>query len=128
MIITGPSPNNHKDTLRHKYKFKKPIFSGQVKPTEETDWLKEKPILAYAGIAQPEKLFHSLERAGGKVIRRLPFPDHHEFKPKDAAELTKLAIKDDLQLVTTTKDLVRLHAQCKQTFPAYGPWGPARNI
>ena len=65
-------------------------------------------ILPIEGLGRPEKLFQSLENAGGKVIRRNPFPDHHNFTSKDAEQLTKLALADDLQLVTTEKDHVRI--------------------
>ena len=108
VIITGHQKNNLRDRLKTQLHFQKPVFEGHVQPSDETDWLKDKPILAYAGIAQPEKLFHTLEAAGGKVIRRLPFPDHYRFRPSDAARLTKLAQEDNLQLVTTEKDLVRI--------------------
>lgn len=109
IIITGSPKINFKEQLREKYNYKKPILRGKVIPCETTDWLQEKPILAYAGIARPEKLFNSLEKSGGKVIRRIPFPDHYQFTAKDAAHLTKLAQKDGLQLVTTEKDLVRIN-------------------
>lgn len=109
VILTGKPNNPLKQDLKTKYNFKKPILSGNVTPSEETDWLKEKPILAFAGIARPEKLFNSLEQAGGKVIRRIPFPDHYNFTAKDASHLTKLALKDNLQLITSEKDLVRIN-------------------
>jgi len=111
LIITGSEPLDLLEELQTKYKFEKPILTGHVSPNEDTEWLKDKPILAYAGIARPEKLFDSLSQAGGKVIRRIPFPDHYTFTSKDAAHLTKLALKDDLQLVTTQKDLVRINEE-----------------
>lgn len=110
IIITGPKNLKMTEEFKSKYNFKNPIVSGEVQPTSETDWVKEKPILAYAGIARPEKLFKSLSQAGGKVIRRQPFPDHYKFKAKDAEDLIKLALKDDLQLITTEKDLIRINA------------------
>lgn len=110
VIITGDAKSNaQEEELRSKYNYKKPIFYGKLAPSDDTHWLNEKPILAYAGIAQPEKLFNSLTQAGGKVIRRIPFPDHYNFTAKDAAHLTKLALNDDLQLITTEKDLARIN-------------------
>ena len=111
IIITGSNEKEKskiRDLLRADYNFKKPILSGHLSAPNNTEWLQEKPILAYAGIGRPEKLFQSLEDAGGKVIRRIPFPDHHNFTKKDADHLTELALKDDLQLVTTEKDHVRI--------------------
>ena len=77
-----------------------PHLSGYLLPLQTgMDW-QDTPVLAFAGIGRPEKLFQSLEQAGGTVIRRIPFPDHHNFTVKDANHLTKLALADDLQLVT----------------------------
>lgn len=112
IIITGSnSAGKEKITefLRDTQNYKKPILRGKLTSSDDTSWLKEKPILAFAGIGRPEKLFHSLEQAGGKVIRRIPFPDHHNFTVKDANHLTKLALADDLQLVTTEKDHIRIN-------------------
>lgn len=108
IVITGGHATNLEDELKERYNFKNPIISGRLRPSSDTSWVKEKPILAYAGIARPEKLFDSLVKAGGKVIRRIPFPDHHQFTTKDADHLTKLALADDLQLITTEKDLARI--------------------
>ena len=111
IIITGSNEKEKakiQSLLKDQYNFKKPILRGSLSASAETEWLGEKPILAYAGIGRPEKLFQSLEKAGGKVIRRIPFPDHHNFNKKDADRLTELALKDDLQLVTTEKDHVRI--------------------
>lgn len=108
IIVTGGNSEGIITELKTKYEFKNPILSGSLRPVEDTGWVKDKPILAYAGIARPEKLFSSLQNAGGKVIRRIPFPDHHQFTAKDANLLTKLALADDLQLITTEKDLVRI--------------------
>lgn len=111
IIITGSNEKEKakiQSLLKDHYNFKKPILRGALSASAETEWLGEKPILAYAGIGRPEKLFHSLEEAGGKVIRRIPFPDHHNFNKKDADRLTELALKDDLQLITTEKDHLRI--------------------
>ena len=112
IILTGTSNSNKAritEQLHQLYRYKKPILRGRLAPSEDTTWLNEKPILAYAGIGRPEKLFQSLEQAGGKVIRRIPFPDHHKFTAKDANHLTRLALADDLQLVTTQKDFIRIN-------------------
>lgn len=108
IVITGGKAEALRHELTQKYKFRKPIFSGHLQPEDDISWVREKPILAYAGIARPEKLFNSLTNAGGKVIRRLPFPDHHTFTAKDADHITRLALADGLQLITTEKDLVRI--------------------
>jgi tetraacyldisaccharide 4'-kinase len=65
-------------------------------------------VLAFAGIAFPEKFFAGLERAGVIVVGRVPFADHHGFTGPELAGLVRKATEMDAVLVTTPKDAVRL--------------------
>ncbi len=75
---------------------------------EETKWLDDKPVVAFAGIAHPEKFFATLETTGCDVIHHRSFPDHHAFSASDADELLEIARQKGAQLVTTEKDFVRI--------------------
>jgi tetraacyldisaccharide 4'-kinase len=65
-------------------------------------------VLAFAGIADPRKLFWTLTGAGVAVAAVRSFPDHHPFTPAEAEALCRDAERDGLVLVTTEKDCVRL--------------------
>ncbi len=80
---------------------------ARIKPTRVRDWRKD-PILAYAGIAHPEKFFATLAETHAPVVRTLSFPDHYAFQEIDAEKLLAIADNEKLRLVTTEKDLVRL--------------------
>ena len=67
-----------------------------------------RPVLAFAGIARPEKFFATLEGIGAIVAGRRRFPDHHVYDARDIAELAAVARRRGLTLVTTEKDYVRL--------------------
>jgi len=67
-----------------------------------------RPVLAFAGIARPEKFYATLEGIGAIVAGRRQFPDHHFYDALDIAELAAVAHKRGLTLVTTEKDYVRL--------------------
>jgi len=67
-----------------------------------------RPVLAFAGIADPEKFFATLTAAGIKVMDRQSYPDHHRFTTTDAAALLARAERGKLELITTEKDFVRL--------------------
>ena len=62
--------------------------------------LRGRPLLAAAGLAQPERFFTML-RAQGLDVRPLPLPDHHDFGtlpwPADTAEVL-LTEKDAVKL------------------------------
>ena len=83
---------------------------ARIRPTRVRDWRKE-PILAFAGIGNPEKFFATLIEAHAPVARTLSFPDHYRYADIDARKLIQLADAEHLRLVTTEKDMVRLGGQ-----------------
>ena len=71
--------------------------------------LRGKKVLAFAGIGHPEKFFSALAGAGIDAPIRRAFPDHHRYGAGEAAALIGQAETNGLQLVTTEKDLARMH-------------------
>ncbi|QIB33804.1 tetraacyldisaccharide 4'-kinase [Ancylobacter pratisalsi] len=65
-------------------------------------------VLAYAGIGRPAKFFETLRSLGVLPVVTRDFPDHHVFTAAEIAELRRQADAEDLLLVTTEKDAVRL--------------------
>jgi tetraacyldisaccharide 4'-kinase len=66
------------------------------------------PVLAVAGLGNPQQFFDGLTAAGWTVIRTLRFPDHHRYHAKDVAAIAAAARDAGAELVvTTTKDHVR---------------------
>lgn len=65
-------------------------------------------VLAFAGIADPEKFFETLVSAGSTVAVTRAFPDHHRYTRAEARALCEDADREGLLLVTTEKDLARL--------------------
>jgi len=89
-----------------------PLFHGRLAPdVEALAVLKERPLLAFAGIGDPEKFFATLGDAGLDVRARVAFPDHHRYRRAEASDLIARAERDGLVLVTTEKDLARLARQ-----------------
>lgn len=85
----------------------KPIHEAVLKPQAAAE-IMDKPLLAFAGIGDPSKFFTTLNDAGAEVRRTKSFPDHHPYSDEDVADLLREAAKDNLKLVTTAKDHVRL--------------------
>jgi tetraacyldisaccharide 4'-kinase len=67
-----------------------------------------KRVLAFAGIGRPEKFFATLEGLGAILVGRVPFPDHHAYRPAEIERLLADAARENAILVTTAKDRVRL--------------------
>jgi tetraacyldisaccharide 4'-kinase len=87
-----------------------PVFEGELRPDPDAAAaLAGKPVLAFAGIADPGKFFTTLEASGIPAAVRIAFPDHHRYGGAEMAALVARAERDGLTLVTTEKDIVRMH-------------------
>ena len=66
------------------------------------------PLVAFAGIARPDKFFDTLRAEGGELAECIPYPDHHPFSDRELTWLARLADERGARLITTEKDWVRL--------------------
>lgn len=67
------------------------------------------PVLALAGIAEPDGFFAGLREAGWQIARELRFRDHHRYSRRDVAGIADAARQSGARgVITTEKDLVRL--------------------
>jgi tetraacyldisaccharide 4'-kinase len=86
-----------------------PVFAARLVPAPgDLAALAGKPLLAFAGIGDPEKFFATLAAAGADLWVRRGFPDHHAYTAGDATALLARAEASGLLPVTTEKDMVRL--------------------
>jgi tetraacyldisaccharide 4'-kinase len=67
-------------------------------------------VLAFSGIAHPEKFFASVREAGAAPVACRGFADHHAFTAAELEWLHADAAAADAVLLTTAKDAVRLPA------------------
>lgn len=85
----------------------KPVLSASIKPLKPRSW-KNTEVLAFCGIADPEKFHASLAEVGAEVKVERSFADHHPFTADECRELMAEAKSKNLILATTQKDWVRL--------------------
>lgn len=85
-----------------------PVLMAEIMPDPDSAWLKDKPLVAFAGIGSPDKFFRMVEYLGGELVERMPYPDHHPYTQEDALKLLELAARNKAALVTTQKDFVRI--------------------
>jgi len=89
-----------------------PVLHGELRPAPDAvAALAGKPVLAFAGIADPDKFFATLEAHGIPTVIRKSFPDHHRYAVDEMAALVACAQRESLTLVTTEKDMVRLRGE-----------------
>jgi len=105
-------------TLR-RYNAKAPIFRSRVKALGWVDartgeefpaeHLEGARAVAFCGLANPNSFFQTTRGLRVNVRARVPFPDHHVYRPADLQRLDGLAASTGSRvLVTTEKDFQNL--------------------
>ncbi len=109
LIVVGPAEVSTQPIIAAARAHDLAILAARLVPAAEAvTALRARPVLAFAGIGNPEKLFSTLRGAGVAVAATQAFADHHVFGPAEAAELIARAERDNLALVTTEKDHARM--------------------
>ncbi len=90
----------------------KPLIRASLEP----DALAAAPLIgrevvAFAGIARPEKFYATLRRVGAQIVAARDFADHHQYTPREIEALVEEAGGRGALLVTTEKDHVRIDAR-----------------
>ncbi|HWY68498.1 MAG TPA: tetraacyldisaccharide 4'-kinase [Terriglobales bacterium] len=82
----------------------------------------QSPVIAFCGIARPQRFFDALRSAVVDLRKEIAFRDHHRYTAADVQRLT--AIRTGLpgsMLVTTEKDAVNLGAHLDKLRPVVIP-------
>jgi tetraacyldisaccharide 4'-kinase len=77
-------------------------------------------VVAFTGIARPEKFYATLRRVGAQIVMTRDFADHHAYSSREIEALIEEAGRRGALLATTEKDSVRLgarHARAVVTLP-----------
>jgi tetraacyldisaccharide 4'-kinase len=109
LLVIGRPSRGAEPAIAAAQRHNVPRFDGELAPDPAViAKLAGAKVLAFAGIADPDKFFATLEANGVAVAARRSFPDHHRFARGDIADLLAQADRGRLALVTTEKDLARL--------------------
>jgi tetraacyldisaccharide 4'-kinase len=85
-----------------------PVLRARLVQDDAIAALRGRRVLAFAGIARPDKFFAPLADVGAVVVEQAGFPDHHPFTRAELERLLARAAALDAIPVTTPKDAVRL--------------------
>jgi len=83
-------------------------LGARLRPRLDAPDLRERRVVAFAGIGRPEKFFRSLVEAGARLVGRHGFADHHRYRRRQVRALLAEAADRQALCVTTAKDSVRL--------------------
>ncbi len=85
-----------------------PVLRARLEPAPAAHALAGRRVLAFAGIARPEKFFSTLADMGAIAAERVGFADHHPYTEPELRRLRERADRLGAVLVTTAKDAARL--------------------
>lgn len=77
-------------------------------PGPATDEIAGSDVVAFAGIARPEKFYLTLRGLGCRLVATRNFPDHHPYGEEEIMALVEQAVAENALPVTTAKDAARL--------------------
>ena len=86
----------------------KPVYEGMVRPVGDAASISGRRVLAFAGIADPDKFYRTVNELGAEIIAKRSFGDHQHLTDDEMADILTTADSHDLTIVTTAKDAVRL--------------------
>ena len=112
VFINGKQNLEFEKTI-NKFNSEIKVFYTQYKLINLDD-IKNKKVLAFAGIGNPINFFNLLKNNNIEIIEALNFPDHYNFKKIDILNLNKKAKELNASLVTTEKDYSRLNNEDKK--------------
>ncbi|MGL6225761.1 MAG: tetraacyldisaccharide 4'-kinase [Thermoguttaceae bacterium] len=96
------------------------LSSFSVQRSCSIEWLRERKILAFCGIAQPEVFKRTLKKCKTRLAELVVFPDHHAFENADLEQLVEVARKHQVEaIICTMKDLVKIRRQQLGSFPLW---------
>lgn len=87
--------------------FQRPVFAAELVPVGDPSWLRGARVLAFAGLARPEKFYTTLRRLGATLVAAQDFPDHHAYTSRELEALCEAADKAGAIPVATAKDAVK---------------------
>lgn len=88
-------------------------FDGTIKLLNKGGPDEGKKVIAFAGIARPEKFFNTLEGNDYKIHAHYSFPDHHIYKRDELENIVSQAKQEKISVITTEKDWIRLSEKWK---------------
>jgi tetraacyldisaccharide 4'-kinase len=108
VLLGAPALAAQHEQLEWLAHFHGPVLRAALAPAGPKP---EGKLVAFAGLARPEKFFDTLSALGAEVEDAVPYPDHHPYNDENLDFLTRLAEERGARLITTEKDAARLSPQ-----------------
>ncbi len=109
IFLNGSKNNNFEEELK-KYNSNLNFLYYKYIPENLNDF-KNKKLIAFAGIGNPENFFELLKINKLNIIKEIKYPDHYDYSAKDLSYLNDLKNKHSGILITTEKDYMRINSE-----------------
>ena len=106
IFLVGEKKNTKLSSILKKFNNK--IFYSKYVPINIKNFNRKKKYLSFCGIGNPEEFENTLYKYKFKISKKFVFPDHHNYTNEDLEKLKKIALNDQLEIITTEKDYKRL--------------------
>jgi tetraacyldisaccharide 4'-kinase len=120
LVLIGPDETGAAEAARGVAPRPLALIRAKLVPRATSKALVDARVLAFAGIANPEKFFRSLDDAGVVVAARRVFADHHAYRAGEIAAIEAAAKALDALPVTTATDAARLDAATRARIAVFG--------
>jgi tetraacyldisaccharide 4'-kinase len=107
IVINGQKNLDIEKKIFNKNKEIKIFYSKYV--AQNINEFKNKKVIAFAGIGNPENFFNLLKENKINVVEKISFSDHHKYFEKELENLFNKAKKNNAILLTTEKDYFRIN-------------------
>ena len=108
VVLVGPAEARASAPARWPALARARVVGAELRPLETGLAVAGEPVVAFAGIARPEKFFETVRGMGARLVATRAFPDHHAYRPAMLRRLVAEARQAGAMLLTTEKDAVRL--------------------
>jgi len=112
VVINGKKNTDIENKIFSKNKEIK-IFYTKYKPQNINEF-KNKKIIAFAGIGNPENFFNLLKDNKIDVVEAIKFSDHHKYSDGELENLFNKTKENNAFLLTTEKDHFRINKNYKE--------------
>ena len=113
VVINGKKNTNIENKILEKNKSINIFYTKYI--PENINNFKDKQIICFAGIGNPENFFDLLKVNKINILEQIKFPDHYDYSKKELEDLVKKAKENNAILLTTEKDYLRINEEYRKS-------------
>ena len=108
VVVTGEDLAGVADRIRRRFAGIPVFHAGRRLHGRDIKGLKGRPVVAFAGIGDPDGFFDMLKEAGVRIAESVALADHEPLTERRVSQLRDTARKHRALLATTEKDAARM--------------------